>query len=212
MTETVHSLDPWFVARYLPRLERTARQILGSVGFENWYPTVIAFKPMPLRKISPAKRHLAQWFIREQRKPRFQGYILVRPLPWCRHDINRLCELSGCGSIVTFAGKPARVQDFDVEIMRIAEATGLFDEITYAGPPGRYRITRTVEATTEWVSQGKRLLELDETRKFRVFLDALGRFERVVAEDQHSNFYNRRGRLRASRSVPSSLNRGLFSS
>ena len=40
MTE-LHSLAPWFIARYQPRLEKTARANLTIAGFENWYPSFV---------------------------------------------------------------------------------------------------------------------------------------------------------------------------
>src|SRR5262245_49776648 len=138
--ELLHSFEPWFVARYQPRLARVARENLARVGFETWYPTIIELRPMPLNRLTANKRRHRFSFLREVRRPRFVGYILIRTLPDCIWDVNRIDELSGCGSIVRFGETPAKIQDFDVEIMRVAEATGQFDVLTYGGPPGRYRV------------------------------------------------------------------------
>jgi hypothetical protein len=179
MTE-LHSLAPWFLARYQPSLERTARENLTVAGYENWYPSFVDFRPMPLRKIPPKKRHLAQWFVQEVRRPRFVGYILIRPLPWCPCDVNRLFDLTGCGSIVAIGGVPAKIQDFDVELMRLAEARGKFD--TYSGAAfGRYRISHIDRNLNPWVAQGKKLLNLDEARNLRLLIDALGRIATVIS-------------------------------
>ena len=137
----IHSIAPWFLARYQPNLERTARNSLARAGFECWYPTYLDIRPMPLRKISASKRRLGHLFVQEIRRPRFVGYILVRPLPWCRQDLNRLFELPGCGAVVTLGGKAAKVEDFDAELMRLAEARGVFDVHTGVGRRGRYRVT-----------------------------------------------------------------------
>lgn len=190
MTE-LHSLDPWFLARYLPSLEQTARANLTRVGFESWYPSFIDLRQLPLRKIPPRKRHLAQWFVQEVRRPRFTGYILIRGLAWCRYDINRLFDLTGCGGIVTVGGIPAKIQDFDVELMRIAEHFGQFD--TFSGSArGRFRIQHLDTSHNPWVAQGKKLLNLDEARNFGLLLDAYGRFATVVAEaeDQQTTLRN----------------------
>jgi hypothetical protein len=177
----LHSLAPWFLARHQPNLVRVACASLTRVGFEAWYPTIVELRPLPLRKIAPTKRHRAAFFLREVRRPRFVGYILIRMLPHCQWDVNRINELSGCGSIVRFAGTPAKIQDFDVEIMRIAEATGQFDTVTYAGPPGRYRISRT-GADTRWTGQGKQLLGSQDARGLRLAVDAFGRVARIIEE------------------------------
>src|SRR5262245_66502913 len=110
---------------------------------------------MPLRKIAPSKRRLAHLFVQEVRRPRFVGYILVRPLPWCRHDLNRLFELHGCGGVVTLGGKVAKVEDFDVEIMRLAEARGVFDVHAGVGRHGRYKVT-AAGLDQRWESQGRK--------------------------------------------------------
>ena len=176
----VHSIEPWFVARYQPARERAARENLCRVGFENWYPTIVDVRMMPLRKISPKKRHLAARMVQEIRRPRFVGYILIRPLPWCRWDINRLFDLTGCGSLVVSAGHPAKIEDFDVEIMRLCEARGVFDTVAAVRPSFRIRIDE--QSHQQWVTLGKKFLNLDETRKFRLCIDALGRIEHVIAQ------------------------------
>ena len=181
---SVHSIEPWFLARYQPALERTARENLCRVGFENWYPSIVDVRAVPLRKIPPKKRHLAARMLQEIRRPRFVGYILIRPLPWCRWDINRLFDLTGCGSIVVSAGHPAKIEDFDVEIMRLCEARGVFD--TFVGVAPRFRIRIVEQTHQQWVEQGKKFLNLDDARKFRVFLDAFGRVERIIAQVEGS--------------------------
>jgi hypothetical protein len=186
LADTVHSLAPWFLARYMPALERTARDNLCRVGFENWYPSIIDVRPVPLRKIPPKKRHLAARMLQEIRRPRFVGYILIRPLPWCRWDVNRLFDLTGCGNIVSNGQHPAKIEDFDVELMRLAEARGQFDTFAAVGP--RFRIRIDVQTHQQWISQGKKLLNLDDARKFRLFLDAFGRIERIIAHAEEPEF------------------------
>lgn len=175
----VHSLAPWFLARCQPGLERAARDNLCFVGYENWYPTIIDVRRAPLRKIPPKKRHLASRMVQEIRRPRFVGYILIRPLPWCRWDVNRLPDLRGCGKLVSIGDHPAKIEDFDVELMRLAEARGQFD--IYATIRSRFRIALVERTHHEWISQGVKLLNLDEARKFRLCIDALGRIERIIA-------------------------------
>jgi len=179
----IHSIAPWFLARYQPNLERTARDSLARAGFECWYPTYLDIRPTPLRKISPGKRRQAHLFVQEVRRPRFVGYILVRPLPWCPHDLNRLFELHGCGGIVSLGGKVARVEDYDVEIMRLAEARGTFDTVVGVGSRGRYKVTPAA-LDRRWTGQGKNLLRQDEARKLQLAVDALGRVARLV---EHAN-------------------------
>jgi hypothetical protein len=176
----IHSIAPWFLARYQPNLERTARNSLARAGFEVWFPTFVDIRPTPLRKISPSKRRLAHLFMDEVRRPRFPGYLLIRPLPWCIHDPNRVRELSGCGGIVTLGGKVAKVEDFDVEIMRIAEAAGTFDTYAGIGKRGRYRVAPAA-LDQRWTGQGRRLL-LDhrEARRLHLAVDALGRIAQLV--------------------------------
>jgi len=198
MTDVVHSIAPWFLARYQPALERTARENLCRVGFENWYPTIIDLRAVPLRKIPPKKRHLAQRMVQEIRRPRFVGYILIRPLPWCRWDINRLFDLTGCGGIVSNGEHPAKIEDFDVELMRIAEARGVFD--TFVGVAPRFRIQLNEQTHQQWTAQAQKILNLDEARKFRVFIDAFGRIERIIAHVE--------GRAEPDRSLQRSPSRG----
>src|SRR5262245_4168871 len=133
MSDSLHSIDPWFLARYQPALERAARENLCRVGFENWYPSIVDVRSVPLRKIPPKKRHLAPRMLQQIRRPRFVGYILIRPLPWCRWDVNRLFDLTGCGNVVSNGEHPAKIQDFDVELMRLAEARGKFDTFAAVG-------------------------------------------------------------------------------
>ena len=178
----VHSLAPWFLARYQSGLERTARENLCRVGYENWYPTLVDIRPRPLKTIPPKLRHLAPWFVRKVRRPRFPGYILIRPLPWCRYDVNRLFDLTGCGGIIAIDGLPVKIQDFDIELMRLAEARGQFDTWTGRGSGGKYRITGTVDDShKEWVEQGQKFLNVDESRKFALLVDAFGRFATVIS-------------------------------
>jgi hypothetical protein len=183
----IHSIAPWFLARYQPNLERTARNSLARAGFECWYPTYLDIRPTPLRKISPSKRRLAHLFVQQIRRPRFVGYILARPLPWCRHDLNRLFELPGCGAVVTLGGKAAKVEDFDVEIMRVAEVRGTFDTWVGVGPKGRFRVSPAA-VDQRWIAQGKKLLAVDEARKLHLAADALGRIGRLVDEANGTAF------------------------
>lgn len=182
----LHSIAPWFLARYQPSLERTARENLSRVGFENWYPTILDMRALPLRKIPPKKRHLAPRFIQEVRRPRFVGYILIRPLPICRFDINRLFDLTGCGSVVSCGEHAARIEDFDVELMRLAEARGTFD--TFIGAASQYRTRISKQAQETWTAQGKRLLALDEARKLGLCVDAFGRIEQLIAQARGPEF------------------------
>jgi hypothetical protein len=115
----------------------------------------------------------------EIRRPRFVGYVFVRPLPWCPHDPNRLFELHGCSDIVTLGGKAARVEDFDIEIMRIAEARGTFDTVVGGGARGRYRVT-AVGLDQRWTGQGKQLLDCAGAKTLHLAIDALGRIEQLV--------------------------------
>lgn len=184
VSDTLHSIDPWFLARYQPALERTARANLFRVGFENWYPTIIDVRPVPLRKIPPKKRHLAARMMQEIRRPRFVGYILIRPLPRCRFDINRLFELTGCGSIVSNGEHPAKIEDFDVELMRVAQASGQFDTYTAVAP--RFRIKLDDQSYQQWTSQAQKFLNVDDAGKFRLFIDTIGRIERIIAQAEGS--------------------------
>lgn len=173
----LHSIDPWFLARHQPNLERTARNSLARAGFECWFPSYLDIRPTPLRKISPSKRRLAHLFVTEVRRARFPGYLLIRPLPWCQHDPNRLCELHGCGGIVSLGGKVAKIEDFDVELMRLHEAKGTFDTYAGGGARGRYRISRAAADQT-WIGQGKNLLR--QARELQLAIDALGRVAQLV--------------------------------
>jgi hypothetical protein len=177
----IHSLAPWFLARHQPNLVRIACASLTRAGFEAWYPTYVDVRPTPLRKLSPGKRHLAHLFLQEVRRPRFVGYVFVRPLPWCTHDPNRLFELHGCGGIVSLGGKVAKIEDYDVEIMRIAEAQGTFDTVIGVGRGGRYRVSRLPDER-QWVGQGRKLLNGNDAKQYGLLVDALGRVEEIVAQ------------------------------
>jgi hypothetical protein len=179
----IHSIEPWFLARYQPNLERTARNSLARAGFECWFPTYVDIRPLPLRKINPSKRRLAHLFVQEIRRPRFVGYILVRPLPWCRHDLNRLFELHGCGGIVSLGGKAAKIEDFDVEIMRLAEARGTFNTMAGIGKRGRYRVS-PAGLDQRWTGLGKTVLGHEEAKRLHLAIDAFGRIAQLVT---HAN-------------------------
>src|SRR5262245_59836390 len=79
----LRSFDPWFIARHRPNAERTALTSLARTGFEAWFPTYLDIRPTPLRKLTASKRRLAHLHVTEIRRPRFPGYLLVRPLPVC---------------------------------------------------------------------------------------------------------------------------------
>jgi hypothetical protein len=179
----LHSLDPWLLARHQPSLARTAIKSLWRVGFEVWFPTHRQLRPLPLRMVPAHKRHLAAYYLRGIRCPRFPGYLLIRPLPFCEWDVNRLADLRGCGSIVSVDGRTAKIQDFEVELMRIAEATGVFDQ--YVGV-GRRRYTITPENGQEWIWHSEKAQNLDGSGKFRLFVDSLGRIARMIEGDETS--------------------------
>lgn len=179
----LHSLDPWLLARHQPSLERTAVKSLWRVGFECWFPTYRQLRPTPLRYVPPNKRHQAAWYLREVRCARFPGYLLIRPLPFCEWDVNRLADLRGCGSIVSVNGRTAKIQDYEVELMRIAEANGLFDQ--HIGV-GRRRYTITPENGREWFGKGEKPINLDVSGEFRLFVDSLGRIARMIEGDETS--------------------------
>jgi hypothetical protein len=181
MPDAVYSLANWFLARYRPALERSALDNLARARFEAWFPTILDVRPAPLRLISPKRRHLSHRFVQYVRRPRFLGYILIRPLDGCRQDLNRLFELTGLGGIVAIGGVLARFEDWEVELMRLAEERGEFDrQIPHAG---RYRISVGGEKPYPWIDQGRKLLNLDETSRKTLSVDALGRIASIVAQD-----------------------------
>lgn len=180
----LHSLEPWLIARHEPNRERTAAVSLAQAGFECWFPTYLEVRPLPLRKVPPRKRHLAAYFLREIRCARFPGYLFVRPLPFCRYDLNRLVELRGCGGVVTLGGKAAKIQDFDVELMRLAEAQGKFDVHIGVGRR-RYFIERencSMASIRSRSAISKKFPNVDESREFRLLVDALGRIARIIGQ------------------------------
>lgn len=185
-TELVYSMDPWFLARYEPQLEKTAIDSLNREGFECWYPTYRDVRPLPLRLIPPKKRDQAHLYMRETRKPRFVGYILIRR-KFGNFDVNRLFDLKGCGSVVTVGGCIAKIRDYDVELMRLAESDGRFDHQMTRGSAKPYRLTKSADdGRDQWVGQSRALGRLDESGKTSLFVDAYGRVAHIIAgADQH---------------------------
>jgi hypothetical protein len=174
----VYSMDPWWLARYLPQLEKTAMNSLNREGFECWYPTYRWFKQTPLRYIPPKKRHMASQFITETRLPRFPGYLLIRRV-FGDFDVNRLFDLEGCGSIVKSAGYVAYIEDYEVELMRLAEASGAFDahELT---SHKRFRVT-ALGKEERWSGQSRLLDRVDESGRTSLMVDAFGRVAHLIA-------------------------------
>jgi hypothetical protein len=174
----IHSLDPWWIARYQPQRKNTAISSLTREGFECWYPTYRSFQQMPLRKIPPKKRHMARQFMVEKRSERMPGYLFIRRATG-RYDVNRLFDLQGCGSVVTNSGVPARVADHDIEIMRLAESDGTFDELQ---DHSRYRIAPLdPKALKCWSGNSQLDGRLDETGKMVLKVEAFGRIAKLLA-------------------------------
>jgi len=183
----IHSLEPWLIARTVPSLERTAQLSLIRAGYEAWFPSLVDLKPLPLRRISPNKRHMAKFFVQEVRRPRFAGYVFARPLPHCRWDPWAIGELHGCRGLVYLGAKTAQVPDWDVEIMRLAEARGTFD--TWIGTGRKhYRITRA--ADTQGTKRGRPLplLGPEEARRLHLAVDAMGRVSRLIDQANGTAF------------------------
>lgn len=175
----VYSMDPWWLARYQPRMEKTAMDSLNRAGFECWYPIYRAFRQTALRHIPPKKRRMAAQFITETRNARFPGYILIRRVFGCS-DVNRLFDLKGCGGIVKTAGDVAKIEDYDVELMRLAEADRRFDSYELYSH-GRFRITSLTSAEP-WTAQSKLLDRVDESGRTSLMVDAYGRVAQLIAQ------------------------------
>lgn len=177
----VYSMEPWYLARYEPQMEKTAIDSLNREGFECWYPTFKDVRQLALRKIPPKKRHQAGLYIEEVRRPRFAGYILIRRL-FGYFDVNRLFDLKGCGSVVKLGGCPAKVIDYDVELMRLAEADGIYDAHELHIKHKGYKVTQLQETESKrWVGQSKALGRLDESGRTSLMVDAFGRVAHLIA-------------------------------
>src|SRR5262245_52961137 len=176
----LHSFDPWLIARYRPNQERVACASLGRAGFEAYAPSYVHIRPLPLRKVPPRKRHVRHLYVEETRCPRFVGYIFIRTLAWCRQDPNRLAELPGCGALVSVGGVVAKVEDFDIELMRLAEARGTFDTVIGVGRR-RYRIAK-LQDDRQWVGQNSRLLNREDARTLQLSVGAFGHVSRVLKQ------------------------------
>lgn len=123
---------------------------------------------------------MAHLFIRETKKARFPGYILIRRVD-DNFDVNRLFDLKGCGAIVTIAGCIAKIPDYEVEIMRRAEYEGIYDAHVVQSP-GRYKLTPLADdGLQQWTGQSRALSRLDESGKTSHFVDAVGRVAHIIA-------------------------------
>lgn len=178
--EQFHSMEPWWIGRYVKNMKNTALNSLAREGFEAWIAHMRTIRQTPLRKIPPKKRHMARNFIDEQMRERFPGYIFLRRVTGC-FDINRLFDLNGCGGVVTVASTPALVQDFDIELMRLAESDGRYDAVELSDTK-KYRINRLdPEAMREWKSQSQLDGRLDDSGQMTLSVEAYGRVERIIA-------------------------------
>jgi hypothetical protein len=73
--------------------------------------------------------------------------------------------------------------------MRIAEARGEFDTYCGTGERGRFRVSTIEQTHNPWAEQGKKLLNLDEARKFRLSIDALGRVASIISQAEEPENY-----------------------
>lgn len=180
----VHSLKPWWIARYNQQLERTALHHLLREGFECFSPTYRDVRQQPLRKVPPKKRKNAAMFLVQVRKKRFPGYVFIRRA-FGHFDINRLFDLRGCGSIVTVSGQAALVADYDIELMRLAETDGRFDVYQLRGMPLAYFKVETLEGDSDlkkqWDTQGPLRMPLAESKDLSLTVDAFGRVSHLIA-------------------------------
>lgn len=180
----IHSLDPWWIARYMQQLERTAMHSLIRSGFECYTPTYKNVRQLPLRKIPPKQRRNAARFIEQVRKKRFPGYMLIRQVSG-HFDINRLFDLHGCGGIVSVSGKPALIANHDVELMRLAETDGKFDVYHVRGLAiGLYKVgwlDGDADLKKQWDSIAPMKRPLDDSGTLSLTVDAFGRVSHFIA-------------------------------
>lgn len=92
----------WYAVHTKPRWEKKVAGLLGEQGIENY---------CPLNKV------VRQWSDRKKKilEPLFKGYVFVRPEEDARWDV---LQTNGIVNYVHWLGKPAKIRDEEIDIIR----------------------------------------------------------------------------------------------
>lgn len=182
----LHPIGPWLLVRTAPRMEKTARLWLLRVGIEAWYAKGRRVSLTPLRRLPSKTRHKRVRQVIAKEFPAFPGYVLARPVFGLNYG-RQICELPGVIGACCFGNTVAKVQDYEVEVLRRYENIGIFDifatseaEHTYAQQSERaYKLAGGAKAV--WAGQGKRMYRTCESGEIVTFKQNLGRIDRVIS-------------------------------
>ena len=92
----------WYAVHTKPRWEKKVAALLGEQGIEHY---------CPLNKV------VRQWSDRKKKilEPLFKGYVFVKPAEEARWDI---LKTNGIVNYVHWLGKPAKIRDSEIDIIR----------------------------------------------------------------------------------------------
>lgn len=131
----------WYALRTRSNYEKIAAAILEARGFEQFLPLYRAPKRRSNR-------------VMESSNPLFPGYLFCRFDGRYRTPI--LCAL-GIASIVAFGGKPAQIDDMEIEAIRKALGSGqLMEPYPYLNEGQRIRIEKGPLRSLEGILVRKR--------------------------------------------------------
>lgn len=179
----INCFDPWWIARVKPGSHRLGRVNLMREGFEVWYPQGRLLTLMPHRFIGPKKRQRKQCVLREHVREPYGDYIFLRRL-FGSFSFMRLFDLDGLYGICMTGDRPARIEDYEIELLRLAEFDGKFDKCQPLITAKQLRLAEirpTKAAQDRGLSHPVTHTILDSNRQTLVFVEAFGRITRVVA-------------------------------
>jgi hypothetical protein len=181
-------LADWWVGYSLPNAQHLAKRSLEREGFEVYYPIRKVVTRKPASSLPSKTRHRRRFEMIERIEPVFGCYLMLRRL-WGSFDLGELRTLGGVGGVCRVGNTPARIRDYEVELLRLAEHRGQFN-IFHISVPGAYRVAiepdpRLAEepraagyvGTTRWPRRS-----LDDAARALVFLQDLDRIVRIVQD------------------------------
>jgi transcription antitermination factor NusG len=93
----------WFVVQVVPRSERSVASLLEYKGYQQLAPTYLSRERWSDR-------------IKILEKPLFPGYVFVRTTGTTVSGL--LCSTPGVIRVLSFAGRPSPVPDFEIDAIR----------------------------------------------------------------------------------------------
>lgn len=179
----LNCFDPWWIARAKTNANRLARESLEREGFEVWYPQGRMLTAMPNWRLSPKRRNQkSRPVLREDVRLPYGDYIFIRRLFGC-YSLLRLFDLNGVGGICMFGETFAKVEDFEIEMLRLAEYDGRFDKcdaVISAKQLQLAEIRKTKAAEDRGIMEPITHTILDPTQQTILFVEAFGRITRTV--------------------------------